>query len=246
MNSRSFNSGTEPQAFTRMDLLVVVVVVTLLAAVVLPALASNRTRSDRVVCANNLRQIGIALQIWGNNHGDQILWNVDMVEGGTRLHPLSANTWFHFAWLSNELASPRIVFCPSDTGRPALDFTGDPAVGYIHPNFANRATSYFLNAHPYGRLPGEEMLAGDRNLPTQGASSTCSMLAAVSTTRACPVPLSFGWTNGLHGTSAGNLLMFDSRVEQADNERLRAAIDYPCRLRSDQLGGGNAHFAIPR
>jgi competence protein ComGC len=231
---------SRPPAFTRVELLVILAVLTLLALVVLPALANTRPRSARVICANNLRQIGVALQVWGNDHDDRLPWHVEVGDGGTKLHPLSGNSWFHFAWLSNELASPQLLFCPSDTGRPAQDFTGNPATGYLHPNFANRATSYFLNAHPFGASLGNRMLVGDRNLPMLGSSS-CSVLAAVSYTWECPAYPSFGWTSDLH-ENEGNLLMFDGQVEQANNEQLRAAVNFSCEI----AVGLYAHFCMPR
>ena len=245
MNPAKILRDASRLAFTRAELLVALAVGALLLAVVLPALANNRWRSDRVTCANNLRQIGVALQVWGNDHRDQIPWHVEIADGGTRLHPLSANTWFHFAWLSNELASPRLAFCPSDTGKTARDFSGDPTGGYLHPNFRNQATSYFLNAHPYNpTFSGNQMVAGDRNIPMEPGGSGCSMLAAVSFTSECPPNPAFGWTNGLHKSHAGNLLMFDGQVEQANNDELRSAMDYGCRLRNGE--GVWAHFAVPR
>jgi competence protein ComGC len=232
-------------AFTRAELLAVFAVLTLLALVVLPALANNRPRSARVICANNLRQIGTALQLWGNDHYEQVPWHMALADGGTKFHPLSANAWLHFSWLSNELESPKILFCPSDTGKPAQDFSGNPASGYLHPNLANRATSYFLNAHPFGTYLGEQMLAGERNVPILG-SSGCSVLNQVSWFLGPPAPLSFGWTNGLHGINAGNLLMFDGQVAQSNDEGFRAALNFGGLISGIGGGGGSIHFCMPR
>src|SRR5262245_41072852 len=99
-------------AFTRVELLAVLASIAFLAMVVLPALANNRQRSDRVICVNNLRQIGVAFQLWGNDHGDDPPQMVMTNDGGTRRHSLAPNTWLHFAWISNELINPQFVFCP--------------------------------------------------------------------------------------------------------------------------------------
>ena len=72
-------------AFTRAELLVILAVLTLLALVVLPALANTRPRSARVICANNLRQIGMAMQLWGNDHGDRPPYEVELADGGVGL-----------------------------------------------------------------------------------------------------------------------------------------------------------------
>src|SRR5947207_15875450 len=113
-------------ALTRLDLVGVLAGLTLLAIIAAPVLANPRGHADRVVCANKLRQIGLAMQIWGNDHGDAVPHEVPVDQGGTRQHPLAVNAWLHFSWVSNELGNARVLFCPSDEGHPARDFTGDP------------------------------------------------------------------------------------------------------------------------
>jgi hypothetical protein len=190
-------------AFTRAELLVIVAEVTLLALVVLPALANTRPRSARVICANNLRRIGMAMQLWGNDHGDRPPYEAELAEGGTRRHPLAANTWLHFAWLSNELASPQLLRCPSDSEAPARDFTGNPTGGYLHPNFANRATSYFLTYRI--AVPALRVQAGDRNVQFTGGVAGCSVFnTAWAITRPISGSLQY-WTNSIH-RNAGNFL----------------------------------------
>ncbi len=149
-------------AFTRAELLITLAVFSLLVAIVLPALAHDRARSARIICANNLRQIGAAMQTWGNDHQDLQPWEVPPVEGGTKAHPLAVNVWLHFAVLSNELASARILFCPTDTGTPAFDFGSSPEGGYLSPNYRNAATSYLV-AHRDSNEP-MVMTVADRNL----------------------------------------------------------------------------------
>jgi len=140
----------------------------------LPALANNRPRSDRVICANNLRQIGMGFQLWGNDHNDTLPQEVPVLEGGTMQHALAPNVWLHMAWLSNEVATPKIFLCPSDTGQPASDFTGNPAGGYLHSNFRNAATSYFLGYTGASIINDPDAtIAGDRNVSNAGVTG-CS------------------------------------------------------------------------
>lgn len=207
-------------AFTRAELVALLLSLLLLALIALPALAGARVRSTRVACANNLRQIGVAALLWGGDHRDRVPWEVPLVEGGTMLHALAVNPWLHFSWLSNELASPVVLLCPSDTGRPAQDFTGDPAMGYLHPNFANRATSYFV-AHSRMGLPIGLMI-GDRNLGYDNTVSCPNFATAFSLT-IWPVSPAFAWNANLHGR-AGNIVKFDGQAEQFSNAELRAHI----------------------
>lgn len=58
-------------AFARTDLLAVSIAVGLLAAIVAPAWARSRAPAERVLCANNLRQLGQALLMFSAEHEDQ-------------------------------------------------------------------------------------------------------------------------------------------------------------------------------
>ena len=207
-------------AFTRLDLIAVLLVLSLCAAVVLPALASSRPRSLRVMCANNLRQIGNAFHLWGNDHGDVPPYAVSVADGGTRLHPLAVNPWLHFSWVSNELASPRVLLCPSDSGRSAEAWSGSPTEGYLHPTFANNATSYFLSHGGGGKVVWPfTFLLGDRNVGgwsnSRGSVFFNSALDSNLTGAAW-------WTNGLHG-QMGNVFRYDGAVLQLSDSELRKA-----------------------
>lgn len=48
------------QGFTLIELLIVIGVVAVLTAILMPVFASHRTNAKRVMCASNLRQIGVA------------------------------------------------------------------------------------------------------------------------------------------------------------------------------------------
>jgi prepilin-type processing-associated H-X9-DG protein len=212
------NQTSSGQAFTRLELLAALIALALLASVVLPALAGTRRGTDLAGCVNNLRQIGRAFQLWGNDHNDDWPCRVSMSEGGILMHPLLGNTWFHFSWMSNGLATPRVLACPSDFGkRPARDFGNSADGGFVNSGYRNNAVSYFVGSDASRFLP-RSFLCGDRNVRIEGYAACSAGLnnAAYVTTRPPRLPF---WTNNLHGLW-GNILFYDGQVQSALDQNM--------------------------
>jgi len=87
------------RAFTLVELLTVVAVIGILAALLLPAMTGAKHAAQRVRCASNLRQLGLAAQMYFDEH-----------EGSTfpyRLHATNGGVVYWFGWLQSGLEGQR-------------------------------------------------------------------------------------------------------------------------------------------
>src|SRR5689334_5872870 len=105
MNLSSLRRNTA-RGFTLIELLVVIAIIAILAALLLPALARAKARAQRIACVNDQKQIGLSFTMWGHDHDDKYPSVVDVVDGGAKG---LTGVWEHFATMSNELVTPKIL-----------------------------------------------------------------------------------------------------------------------------------------
>jgi prepilin-type N-terminal cleavage/methylation domain-containing protein len=110
-------SSQHTSAFTLIELLVSIGIIAILAGLLLPVLGRAKEAGRSTVCLSNLRQCGIALQLYTQDNRNRLPFMEDKSLNTTNLFPGPDIV------LSNYLGNVRVLWCPSDR-KPVYTQTG--------------------------------------------------------------------------------------------------------------------------
>ena len=199
MREGKFN---KTRAFTLIELLVVIAIIALLAALLLPSLSSASARARQTWCASNLRQVGVAMELFAQNHGENYPQAVSTNDSGASEYNWTvpvyggvfAKNWAAFRALERDSGNQKIFICPATKQTSAVSFA----------RMGPGNVSYFVSIYAKSGDTAS-VLAGDDNL-----FGTATQLA--STRAAKDTAANLTWTTERHKT-AGNVLFADMHSE---------------------------------
>ena len=241
----------QKKAFTLIELLVVIAIIAILAAMLLPALAAAKRKAQRISCVNNIKEDSLAFRIWEGDNGDKYPQAVSTSQGGasetvvhngTTIPTYTYGVANVFCVMSNELSTPKILNCPSDSRNvsitvPATNFNEILAVaggvnGAPPPPEANansvQAISYFVSGDAAEANP-QMLLLGDYNVGSLTAYTTAAALTNFaggtyySPTAAAQYAY-WSWTATTGHLKVGNVGITDGSVQQLSISGLQTAL----------------------
>jgi Tfp pilus assembly protein PilE len=201
------------RGLTMVELLVIIAIIAFMAMLIPAATQKDKDRAMRIQCVNNLKQIGLSYRIWRQT--PKFTFEESLTNGGTMEFTSGPNAFRHFLNMSNELATPKVLFCPTEADRARLQattFNATPKSGEI-PFTSNSNLSFFVGIDATDADP-QSILSGDHNL-TNGAPIKNGVFE-LNTNRPAE------WTAEMHH-NVGNIALADGSIQQLSNTGLRAA-----------------------
>ncbi len=183
------------RGFSLLEVLVVIGSVLVLLLLVMGS-AYIRPRTSRINCVSNLKQIGLAMRMFSNDHNDKFPWAVSTNQGGSMEFAGTGQVFRHFQAASNELNTPKILACPVDQGRvraTAFDMS-----------FSNSKVSYFVGLDS-DEIKPTSILSGDRTLTTNKFIMTGFLTLTTNS--------QVRWAKGTH-PDAGNIGLADGSAQE--------------------------------
>jgi prepilin-type N-terminal cleavage/methylation domain-containing protein len=201
-------SNQRSHAMTLVEVLVAIAVLAIFAMMFLPSENQiTQRKAHRINCVNNLKEIGLAYRIWGGDNNDKFPMQISITNtnGGTMELTETGNVVATFQIMSNELSTPRLLYCTADDDHTfATNFT----------TLSAKNISYFIGIDANQSYP-QTILSGDDNFAIDGVPVKSGLLKLSTNAPA-------SWTSARHHF-AGNIGLADGSVQEVTQNGLHQA-----------------------
>ena len=141
--------------------------------------------------------------MWAGDNSDKYPMEITIASGGTMELAATGNVLATFQIMTNELSTPKILFCPADTNHDFL--------AIFWTNLVAQNVSYFVGLDANANH-SQALLAGDENFAISGRPVKPGLLLLATN-----APVS--WTAARH-VNHGNIGLVDGSVWQTDDRKL--------------------------
>lgn len=233
------HAGPKRCAFTLVELLVVIAVIAILAALLLPALSRAKDSARKVACVSNLRQVGLAVYIYAQDHNGRIPY-------GPQAPPFTHPAEFYPSTgsptslislrsgppvalgllLKDHLAStPKVLFCPGSdqpvdaAAELAKVGTIQQAQGSYYYRHAGVTKLFYTPPEPVPNLQLDNLGTNRQGRPIRALAMDCQFLCSGDVAVYGVKPSTH------HRQLAANVLFSDGHVAAQSNRDRQFTVD---------------------